>query len=410
MRNDTKALTDAYPKGVTTITWTATDAAGNKSTCDQSVTVNDNEPPAISCPGDIEISNEPGACSAKVTYNSPSASDNCPGATIQQLLGLPSGSVFPIGRTTNAFKVTDSSGNTAACSFVVTVNDTEAPKAVDPADILVHTDAGQCYASSVALIPPQTSDNCGVQSVSSNAPTQFSKGSTLVKWTVIDIHGNKTTCQNTVHVIDAEPPTLGNCPAGGPFLYNSGNFTVGPLNATDNCGLDPLACVFGGTIDTSVVGPKTLTFKAVDTSGNVSTENCVYQVAYRPAQSACLVNGSSSPGHTILPPINSDGSSVFKQGSTVPAKFRVFDANCNSIGSPGVVVSFNLVQIINGTTVSYVTDSVDSTTPDSSFRWDSTERQWIFNINTKNLAKNKTYIYQISLNDGTNIQFQFGLK
>src|SRR5258706_14026165 len=53
VRNDTKALTDAYPKGVTTITWTATDPAGNKRTCDQRVTVNDNEPPPISCPAAI---------------------------------------------------------------------------------------------------------------------------------------------------------------------------------------------------------------------------------------------------------------------------------------------------------------------------------------------------------------------
>lgn len=35
---------DLYPIGTTTVTWTATDPAGNKATCDQSVTLN--EPPA----------------------------------------------------------------------------------------------------------------------------------------------------------------------------------------------------------------------------------------------------------------------------------------------------------------------------------------------------------------------------
>ena len=29
-----------------------------------------------------------------------------------------------------------------------------------------------------------------------------------------------------------------------------------------------------------------------------------------------------APGHTILQPINADGSSVFKLGSTVPTKFQ----------------------------------------------------------------------------------------
>jgi hypothetical protein len=115
-------------------------------------------------------------------------------------------------------------------------------------------------------------------------------------------------------------------------------------------------------------------------------------------------------GHQIRPPISLSGSSVFKQGSTVPAKFAVFDANGVSIGTPGVVSSFQLVQIINGTVVDYVTDAVDSTTSDSSFRWDTTSQQWIFNISTTALTANTTYVYWITLNDGTTIQFQFGLK
>jgi hypothetical protein len=45
------------------------------------------------------------------------SSDNCPGQTVTQLTGLPSGATFPKGTTTNAFKVTDASGNTARCAF-----------------------------------------------------------------------------------------------------------------------------------------------------------------------------------------------------------------------------------------------------------------------------------------------------
>jgi hypothetical protein len=46
-RSDGRPLTDTYPKGTTTITWTATDDAGNYSTCDQTITVVDNEAPVI---------------------------------------------------------------------------------------------------------------------------------------------------------------------------------------------------------------------------------------------------------------------------------------------------------------------------------------------------------------------------
>src|SRR5205809_7968285 len=122
------------------------------------------------------------------------------------------------------------------------------------------------------------------------------------------------------------------------------------------------------------------------------------------------MNASLTPGHEIQQRINVDGTSVCKQGSTVPAKFCVFDANCNSVGTPGVVSSFSLVQIINGTVVNAVDEAVDSTTPDNQFRWDPTSQQWIFNISTKTLSKNKTYVYLITLNDGSTIQFQFGLK
>jgi hypothetical protein len=60
--------------------------------------------------------------------------------------------------------------------------------------------------------------------------------------------------------------------------------------------------------------------------------------------------------------------------------------------------------------VSTTNELIDSTTPDSAFRWDASAQQWIFNLSTKSLTANKTYGYRIALKDGTNIDFQFGLK
>ena len=119
-----------------------------------------------------------------------------------------------------------------------------------------------------------------------------------------------------------------------------------------------------------------------------------------------------SPGHQILQPIDLTGASVFpkKQGSTVPAKFRVCDFTGNSIGTPGVVTGFKIVQIISGTGATDVNDVVTSTTPDSAFRFDTTAMQWIFNISTKNLSAGYTYYFRVWLNDGSNIDFAFGLK
>jgi hypothetical protein len=117
-----------------------------------------------------------------------------------------------------------------------------------------------------------------------------------------------------------------------------------------------------------------------------------------------------APGHVILQPVNADGASVFKQGSTVAAKFRVCDSDGVSVGHPGVVTDFRLVQVMQGTLTQTVNEAVVSTTPDSAFRWDASAQQWIFNISTKNLSANQTYFYRISLDDGSYIDFHFGLK
>ena len=75
-----------------------------------------------------------------------------------------------------------------------------------------------------------------------------------------------------------------------------------------------------------------------------------------------------------------------------------------------LINNFNLVKTITGIVTSVVNESVDSTTSGSEFRFDPTNQQWIFNMSTKALSAGKTYFYKISLNDGTNIDFSFGLK
>ena len=123
VRSDNQPLNAPYPKGTTTITWTATDDANNSSSCTQTIIVNDTEAPAISCPSNISVylpANST-ATSVAVNYTAPTGTDNCPGAVTTQTAGLASGSAFPVGTTTNTFRVTDEAGNFTECSFTVTV-------------------------------------------------------------------------------------------------------------------------------------------------------------------------------------------------------------------------------------------------------------------------------------------------
>ncbi|MBK8112912.1 MAG: HYR domain-containing protein [Saprospiraceae bacterium] len=124
-----------FPVGTTTNTFRVTDASGNTATCSFTVTITDNELPSITCPANIGQNVTSGTCGRVVTYTSPVGSDNCSGPITIQTAGFASGATFPVGTTTNTFRVTDASGNTATCSFTVTITDNELPSITCPANI-----------------------------------------------------------------------------------------------------------------------------------------------------------------------------------------------------------------------------------------------------------------------------------
>ncbi len=120
-----------------------------------------NAPPVITCPGNFTLSNDAGVCGAVVTYTVTATDDEDGPLVPIQTAGLPSGSEFPVGTTINTFEVTDSNNNTVTCSFEVTVNDTEAPEMLCPADITQDNDPGICGAV-VTFAEPTVSDNCNI--------------------------------------------------------------------------------------------------------------------------------------------------------------------------------------------------------------------------------------------------------
>ena len=106
--------------GPHTVTVTANDGHGNTASDTVVFTVNDNTPPVFtSCPVNITIE---ATCptGAKATYATPTATDNC-GVTVTRTTGPASGAVFPIGTTTVVHTADDGHGNTATCTFTVTV-------------------------------------------------------------------------------------------------------------------------------------------------------------------------------------------------------------------------------------------------------------------------------------------------
>lgn len=207
-----------FNKGMTTVSWTITDASNNKASCSFTVQVNDNQVPTVSCISDKSVDCDPDQCTYTHSGNTWDAtgSDNIAGWVITYVLtGATTGNgssldgvIFNKGVTTVTWTNTDASANTISCSYIVTVNDAQNPAITAPSDVSVNADAGLHTASGVTLGAPVTSDNCGVTSVTNDAPALFPAGTTTVTWTVTDIHGNTNAATQTVTVTDNTAPVI----------------------------------------------------------------------------------------------------------------------------------------------------------------------------------------------------------
>jgi hypothetical protein len=146
---------------------------------------------------------------------------------------------------------------------------------------------------------------------------------------------------------------------------------------------------------------------AGDSSYSASSGTASLTVVY----GTCI---GSDPGGVILPPINNDGSSVFKSNNnrTIPVKFTVCDANGNFISDPNAVFpngccgSITVLTRMRGT-VDDVNESGVTDIPDVAFH--QVGNHWQFNLVTTNLEPGYTYTFQINLKFG-NIQFTVAVK
>jgi hypothetical protein len=128
--------------------------ANVKETCAFTVTVEDVEPPIVTCPDDMYIMARGNQCFSVATYDPPWATDNC-GLDLSQVKILPngfipSGGIFPAGVTTITMDAADSSDNRSTCSFQVQVNThpsvdcSQVPIITCPANLIIRQDPAIC--------------------------------------------------------------------------------------------------------------------------------------------------------------------------------------------------------------------------------------------------------------------------
>ena len=214
--------------------------------------------PDILCPSSMTVSNDPGMCSASVNFASGDTT-GIPSSTIYYRIGttrITSPRAFPIG-TTRVVAVALNAAGADSCSFTVTVNDTQAPVIICPANITVPNDPGVCGA--VVNFNATATDNCsGVTITYDHAPGSFFPvGTTNVQAFAGDAAGNRDTCVFTVTVNDVEPPVINDLNATPSVLWPPNhkmrNVQVN-YSATDNCP-GPITCHITVTSNETQTGP-----------------------------------------------------------------------------------------------------------------------------------------------------------
>ena len=213
-------------------------------------------------------------------------------------------------------------------AFVAKIIDDSTPPTIScgSADSLWHASDGTiaCTASDSGSGLANPSDANFTLSTSLAVGTETANASTC-SYQVCDKAGNCATAGPIAsNKVDKKTPTVSiSTPTATTYLLNQ--IVQAQYQCTDG-GSGVASCsgtvANGAAINTSILGSQTFSVSATDNVGNGSNGSAGYSVAYA-ASGMCY----GDIGHQILQPINADGTSVWKQGSTIPAKFRVCGAN-----------------------------------------------------------------------------------
>jgi hypothetical protein len=391
----TPASATQFALGHTTVTCTATDAAGNSSSANFDVIVQDTTAPALPSLSDV-TAEATSASGATVTFATPAATDVVTASPVV-VCSPASESLFALGHTPVTCTATDGAGNSSSAGFDVIVQDTTAPALPSLSNVVA--EATSASGATVSYGTPSATDAVTASPVVGCSPTSgstFALGHTTVTCTATDGAGNSSSSGFDVIVMDTTAPAL-TVPSGLAATATSAAgaaVTYTGLSATDAVTASPAIACTPASGSTLPLGSTTVSCTATDGAGNSSA-----------AKTFKVIVTYSWSG--VLQPINADGSSVFKLGSTIPVKFQLTNGSANVSNAVAKLLVSKIDSGISGTeSEATSTSAADS---GNTFRWDPTARQYIFNLGTKTLTAG-TYKLRIDLGDGTTNTVQISIK
>lgn len=297
------------------------------------------------------------------------------------------------GTTTLYYRSTDNEGNIESTKNMTISIDKSPPSITGAATTAPN--ANGWYNTNVLVHFIASDEVSGIDTLPLDQTLSGEGASQSVKETTTDKAGNSASFTVAGINIDKTSPEITINKPASEYILNE-------IIIVDWLTSDVLSDIYseigtvpeGGAVDTSSVGTKTFTVEAADNAGNSATKIVTYHVGY-------TYGG-------ILQPINADGSSIFKLGSTLPVKFQLEDANGNFVTNAGAKIY--LAKISSGITGTEAeATSTSAATLGNLFRYDSTSNQYIFNIGTKSLSTG-TWQLRIELDDGTSKSVKVSLK
>ncbi|MCB9850172.1 MAG: hypothetical protein H6817_05655 [Phycisphaerales bacterium] len=251
--------------------WEVVDDCGNTNGCVQTITVDDREPPTLTCPASMRID-----CSDEIPAVSTDgvvAMDSCgPVEVVCTDIGT-TGTCPEI--STRICVATDLCGNTSTCGYSITIVDTNGPELACPDDIRItcEDDIPPCDTNGV-LVGNDCHD-ADVYCVDTELPGMCPR-TIWREYVATDDCDNVTTCGHYIYIGDDEPPVI-ECPMDAVIDCTD---PVPPIStdgviAMDSCGPVNLVCRDLGTTGTC---PQVSTRECVatDECGNVSS--CGYTI------------------------------------------------------------------------------------------------------------------------------------
>ena len=276
-----------FPRGVTTVTFTAADAAGNSATATTTVTVVDTTAPTFSGVPPPMTVEQTGPAGASVAVPMPVATDAV-GGSVAVSSNAPA--IFPPGATTVTFTARDAAGNSATATTTVTVVDTKPPAFSGVPTPMTVEQAGPSGTSVAVPMPVATDAVSGLVAVFSNAPATLPRGTTTVTFTARDGTGNIATTGTTVTVVDTVAPALAiGSPQARTYLHSEvvtmsfsasdAGSGLGAMMATAR--LDGVVVANGQSISmlTLALGTHTFVLTAADLAGNSRSQTVTFTVA-----------------------------------------------------------------------------------------------------------------------------------